>query len=317
MYSLVLMMALSNGAATPALHDGDDHRSVSHYGQNDHRQYRHRRGRCGCCGGGGGCYGGGGCSGGGWGGGCHGGGWGGGCHGGYAGGYGCTGGGYAGGCTGGYAGGWGGGYGYAMSSGYGGMSSGYAAYPGSYGGFATYPGTYSGYMSGYGDTGYTGGVMYPSGGVITGGAYPEGTIIEGTPVETSGTRSRPATGSDRRDRERGLDREPQGPDRSTPRNRDRDRDQDKEGMAPAPARIIVSLPADARLTVDGTPTKSTSATRVFVSPALQPGQQYQYTFKAEVVRNGEPQSATKQVTVRAGQETRVQFNLPAVGVAQK
>jgi uncharacterized protein (TIGR03000 family) len=298
MYSLVLMMALSNGAATPALHEGVDQPRVSHYGQNDHRQYRRR---ChGCCGGGGSCHG---CCGG-WRGGCCGGGccggYSGGCHGCYGGGYGCSGG-----CSGGYMSGYGGG---SMMGGYG--STGF--YGDTYAGY-TYPGTYGGYMSGYGNGNYMGGYVYPQTGAYMGdGYYQGGTTIQGTTTDTE----RPATGTDRRDRERGLDRSPQGPDRGTP-DKSRDRDKDREVSIPTPARIVVSLPADAKLTVDGTPTTSTSSTRVFVSPALEPGQQYQYTFRAEVVRKGERQSATKQVVVRAGHESRVQFDLPATTVAQK
>ncbi len=37
------------------------------------------------------------------------------------------------------------------------------------------------------------------------------------------------------------------------------------------ATLVVSLPEDATLTVDNEPTTSTSAQRVFVSPALEPG----------------------------------------------
>ena len=79
----------------------------------------------------------------------------------------------------------------------------------------------------------------------------------------------------------------------------------KATRGPAPATIIVSLPANAKLTVDETVTKSTSATRVFISPALQVGQEYLYNLKAEVVQNGKTITLAKQVTVRAGNETTV------------
>src|SRR5262249_62071242 len=48
------------------------------------------------------------------------------------------------------------------------------------------------------------------------------------------------------------------------------------GEISAPATLIVNLPAEAKLLVDGNITKSTSAERVFVSPALIPGQLYNY-----------------------------------------
>ncbi len=87
-------------------------------------------------------------------------------------------------------------------------------------------------------------------------------------------------------------------------------------MAPAPARIIVSLPADAKLTFDGAPTTSTSTERIFVSPDLQPELEFRYTLRAEVLRDGRPVSVEQTVAVQAGRETRVIMNLP-VGVATR
>jgi uncharacterized protein (TIGR03000 family) len=79
----------------------------------------------------------------------------------------------------------------------------------------------------------------------------------------------------------------------------------KATRGPAPATIIVSLPANATLTVDNTVTKSTSATRVLTSPALEVGQEYLYNLKAEVVQDGQTITLAKQVAVRAGSETSV------------
>jgi uncharacterized protein (TIGR03000 family) len=75
--------------------------------------------------------------------------------------------------------------------------------------------------------------------------------------------------------------------------------------APAPATVIVSLPADAKLLVDGAATTSTSAERTFVSPKLMPNSVYRYTLKAEFMKDGQPVSVTKTIEVRAGMETRV------------
>jgi len=85
----------------------------------------------------------------------------------------------------------------------------------------------------------------------------------------------------------------------------KEEDKKKTGMAPAPATLIVSLPADAKLIIDDTTTTSTSTERVFVSPTLTPGTDYNYTLKAEVVRNGKAVKVEEKVVVRAGQETRV------------
>jgi uncharacterized protein (TIGR03000 family) len=85
----------------------------------------------------------------------------------------------------------------------------------------------------------------------------------------------------------------------------------------APARIVVSLPANAKLFVDGTATKATEATRVFASPALEPGKEYYYTFTGEVIRGGETLTSTKSVAVRAGQIVDVQLDFPIQTLAQR
>jgi uncharacterized protein (TIGR03000 family) len=74
------------------------------------------------------------------------------------------------------------------------------------------------------------------------------------------------------------------------------------------ARIVVNLPAEARLTIDGNPTTSTSTVRTFVTPPLTPGQVYHYTLAAQLERDGKPMTATKEVAVRPGQETRVSLD---------
>ena len=81
----------------------------------------------------------------------------------------------------------------------------------------------------------------------------------------------------------------------------------------APATIVVRLPADATLMIDGAPTSSTQGVRRFVSPPLQPGKDYQYTLKAEVTRDGKKVEKTREVTVRAGQPSEVTFDLPSDG----
>jgi uncharacterized protein (TIGR03000 family) len=74
---------------------------------------------------------------------------------------------------------------------------------------------------------------------------------------------------------------------------------------PTPARLLVRLPADARLTIDGEATRSTGQMRRFISPPLAPGQTFRYTLRVEVTRDGKRQGETKEVTVRAGEESEV------------
>ncbi len=78
---------------------------------------------------------------------------------------------------------------------------------------------------------------------------------------------------------------------------------------PAPATIIVTLPADAKLTVDSYVSQQTSNQRRLVTPVLEPGQQFTYTLVAERTQNGQLITETQRVTVRAGQELPVNFSL--------
>jgi uncharacterized protein (TIGR03000 family) len=85
----------------------------------------------------------------------------------------------------------------------------------------------------------------------------------------------------------------------------------------APATIIVSLPADAKLMVDDTITRSTTATRYFASPVLESGKEFHYTLKAEIVRDGKTYTAVRRVPVRAGEETRITLEFPEESLAQQ
>ncbi len=80
-----------------------------------------------------------------------------------------------------------------------------------------------------------------------------------------------------------------------------------------PAQILVSVPAEARLTIDGVLTTSTSDRRLFVTPALETGADYVYTIS--VTFGSEVQ--TREVTVRGGQTTNVPFNFAPVSVASR
>lgn len=83
--------------------------------------------------------------------------------------------------------------------------------------------------------------------------------------------------------------------------------EEKKKAAANQATVIVQLPADARLTVDGKGADLTSATRSFITPALEMDRDYYYTIKAEADRDGRALTQTKRVLVRAGQVSRVDF----------
>jgi uncharacterized protein (TIGR03000 family) len=86
--------------------------------------------------------------------------------------------------------------------------------------------------------------------------------------------------------------------------------------APAAATLVVDLPADAVLTIDGQRTTSSSAERVFNTPDLQRGRDFEYTLEARVVRAGQEKVIKQRVTVRAGEQTRVRLEEPTTAAAE-
>jgi uncharacterized protein (TIGR03000 family) len=84
------------------------------------------------------------------------------------------------------------------------------------------------------------------------------------------------------------------------------RDQIPAGTADV-ARVTVQLPDDGKLYVDGVLCPLDSASRTFNTPRLEPGRQYYYTLKAEVVREGQTQSESRRVFIEAGRQTTVDF----------
>jgi uncharacterized protein (TIGR03000 family) len=73
------------------------------------------------------------------------------------------------------------------------------------------------------------------------------------------------------------------------------------------ARLLIDLPADAKLYVDGQLTTSTNANRVFTTPALQSGLTYYYDLKAEVTRDGLTHAESKRIIVRSGDSIHTSF----------
>jgi uncharacterized protein (TIGR03000 family) len=183
---------------------------------------------------------------------------------------------HCGGCCGCY-GGWGGCYG-CWGGCYGGC---YGCYGGCWGGWG---GCYGGYgcWGGYSSWGCAGcyggygGVSYP--GAIVPGGYG---VTGGTVV--------PSTG---------------GEELGKPKS---NKNGDKETMIPTRAKLVVELPANAKLFIDDLPMKTTSGVRTFNTPTLEPGQAYYYMVRVEYVRDGKPVSETRRVIIRAGQVARAEF----------
>jgi uncharacterized protein (TIGR03000 family) len=81
----------------------------------------------------------------------------------------------------------------------------------------------------------------------------------------------------------------------------------QESLAPTKARLIVEVPADGKVYVEDQPMKTPAERRVYQTPDLEPGQAYVYDVRVEVQRDGKAVSATKRVTLKAGQEVVADF----------
>jgi uncharacterized protein (TIGR03000 family) len=108
---------------------------------------------------------------------------------------------------------------------------------------------------------------------------------------------------------------PKGPEK-LPDGKDKPEKPDKpdkpiggSGLA-APARITVSLPADARLTIDDYTSPARSDTHIIVSSPMGVEQTRTYVLKAEVVRDGKRQVMEERVTVHGGEQAKVNLSLP-------
>ena len=87
-----------------------------------------------------------------------------------------------------------------------------------------------------------------------------------------------------------------------------DTDDDDQVSATARARVIVSLPADGKLFVDGQPIRNAAEIKTFRTPELSKGQQYFYEMRAEVVVDGKVVTQTRRVTLTAGDLIRADFS---------
>lgn len=86
-------------------------------------------------------------------------------------------------------------------------------------------------------------------------------------------------------------------------------------QAPAPARppvaasnqivLVVRVPADAVVEVEGSRTKLTGEVRNFYSPALQAGRTYLYALRATWAENGKEVVRTREVSAKPGQTIEV------------
>jgi uncharacterized protein (TIGR03000 family) len=73
------------------------------------------------------------------------------------------------------------------------------------------------------------------------------------------------------------------------------------------ATITVKLPPGATLYVDDRKAPSSEPVRSFSTPPLPAGREFAYLIKAEVIRDGRPETFTQKVPFRAGERVVVDF----------
>jgi uncharacterized protein (TIGR03000 family) len=81
----------------------------------------------------------------------------------------------------------------------------------------------------------------------------------------------------------------------------------KETMEPMRAKLLIELPANAKLFIDDKPVKTALGVQLLDTPALQPDTVYFYIVRVEMMRDGQPLSETRRILVRAGQVARTEF----------
>jgi len=197
--------------------------------------------------------------------------------------------------------GYGGGY-NSCGSGYGGGYGGYSSCGSGYGGYGGYAAAPSYCGSGYCGGGYAAAPSYCGSGYCGGGYTPAPSYCN-TGYCGGGYMPAPSYCNT------GYCGGGFAPWQMTPGKPEDKPKTDKEEIS-VPATILVSVPADAKLTVDGLPTKQTAASRTFTTPELKPGRTFAYTLKAEFMKDGDMVKVEKVVTFKAGQEVKISLEGP-------
>lgn len=71
--------------------------------------------------------------------------------------------------------------------------------------------------------------------------------------------------------------------------------------------LVVNVPADARVYINDRLTSSTGTRRQFASRGLKPNTPYQYTVRAEIIRDGKTLTDTQVVQLGSGKQAQVAF----------
>lgn len=73
------------------------------------------------------------------------------------------------------------------------------------------------------------------------------------------------------------------------------------------AHLLIHVPADAEIWLEGAKTQQTGAARRFVTPLLTPGDRYEYEIRARWQEDGRQVEQVKTVMIRAGHRISITF----------
>jgi uncharacterized protein (TIGR03000 family) len=81
------------------------------------------------------------------------------------------------------------------------------------------------------------------------------------------------------------------------------------------AKVVIDVPAQARLYIDDQLMPNKAGKRTFVTPPLRAGQQYFYDVRIELTENGQTQVQSTRVVLRPGDVVAATFNNTNSGTA--
>jgi uncharacterized protein (TIGR03000 family) len=86
---------------------------------------------------------------------------------------------------------------------------------------------------------------------------------------------------------------------------------------PVEREVIVNMqvPANARVTFNGTSTRQRGTNRHFVSPPIAAGRGYSYNVEATWTQNGRPVTLSRRIAVRPGDVVNLSFNNGGVNLS--
>lgn len=120
--------------------------------------------------------------------------------------------------------------------------------------------------------------------------------------QSAAARKEVDTKADKKDDKRQENRKDEGK-----KDVDKKNQNDKKLELGNQALLLVELPTDARLFVDGKQMKSGQPQAAIITPALDPGRIYAYEVRVELVRNGQTLTETQRVVLRPGQRSHACF----------